>query len=129
MARLCLQQSYIQETLPQATWKFVPGIENPADCATRGLTPTQLSEHSIWWTGPQDSGSHNLRKPGRNRRYHHRTRITSRSDPPKFALILKPKLKNFGILSINTQVLHDCCALLVGVLEQFDDLANNPILQ
>lgn len=44
---------YIQETLPQATWKFVPGSDNPADCATRGLAPSQLSEHSIWWTGPR----------------------------------------------------------------------------
>ncbi|XP_011264271.2 uncharacterized protein LOC105256226 [Camponotus floridanus] len=44
---------FIQETVPQATWKFVPGTENPADCATRGLTPSQLSEHLMWWTGPQ----------------------------------------------------------------------------
>lgn len=45
--------SYIQETLPQAVWKFVPGSDNPADLATRGLTPTQLSTHQEWWTGPQ----------------------------------------------------------------------------
>ena len=43
---------YIQETLPSARWKFVPGNENPADLATRGLTPIQLSEHPTWWTGP-----------------------------------------------------------------------------
>ncbi|XP_036140647.1 uncharacterized protein LOC118644911 [Monomorium pharaonis] len=43
---------YIHETLPQAIWKFVPGTENPADCATRGLTPAKLQEHSIWWSGP-----------------------------------------------------------------------------
>lgn len=43
---------YIQETLPQATWKFVPGTDNPADCATRGLSPSQLSKHSKWWIGP-----------------------------------------------------------------------------
>lgn len=47
--RMC----FIQETLPQANWKFVPGTDNPADCATRGLSPTQLAEHSIWWIGPQ----------------------------------------------------------------------------
>lgn len=46
--RVCL----IHETLPQAIWKFIPGTENPADCATRGLTPTQLLQHTIWWSGP-----------------------------------------------------------------------------
>ncbi|XP_044594867.1 uncharacterized protein LOC123272233 [Cotesia glomerata] len=44
---------FIQETLPAAKWHFVPGKENPADCATRGLTPTQLFKHSIWWFGPE----------------------------------------------------------------------------
>lgn len=43
---------YIQETLPQAIWKFIPGTDNPADCASRGLTPSQLSERTTWWTGP-----------------------------------------------------------------------------
>lgn len=43
---------YIQETVPQAIWYFVPGHENPAELATRGLTPNQLSNMSIWWTGP-----------------------------------------------------------------------------
>ncbi|XP_039307877.1 uncharacterized protein LOC120358265 [Solenopsis invicta] len=44
--------SFIQDTLPQAKWRFVPGTENPADLATRGLTPSQLAELPIWWTGP-----------------------------------------------------------------------------
>ncbi|XP_029671495.1 uncharacterized protein LOC115240471 [Formica exsecta] len=43
---------YIQETVPQAIWHFVPGQENPAGLATRGLTPAQLSDLSVWWTGP-----------------------------------------------------------------------------
>lgn len=34
---------YIQDTLPQAHWGLVSGQENPADLATRGLTPIQLS--------------------------------------------------------------------------------------
>ncbi|XP_012539662.1 uncharacterized protein LOC105838537 [Monomorium pharaonis] len=34
------------------TYTFVPGNENPADLATRGLTPIQLSEHPTWWAGP-----------------------------------------------------------------------------
>jgi len=33
-------------------WRFVPGPENPSDIATRGLTPSQLSERTDWWNGP-----------------------------------------------------------------------------
>ncbi|XP_036146761.1 uncharacterized protein LOC118646920 [Monomorium pharaonis] len=44
---------FIHETIPQAIWKFIPGAENPADCATRGLTPSQLLEYSPWWSGPR----------------------------------------------------------------------------
>ncbi|XP_015191151.1 PREDICTED: uncharacterized protein LOC107074303 [Polistes dominula] len=47
--RVCL----IQETLPTAKWHYVPGKDNPADCGTRGLTPTQLAKHHIWWVGPE----------------------------------------------------------------------------
>ncbi|XP_011859870.1 PREDICTED: uncharacterized protein LOC105557283 [Vollenhovia emeryi] len=43
---------FIQETLPQAVWKFVPGNQNPADYATQGLTPAQLSLLPEWWHGP-----------------------------------------------------------------------------
>lgn len=42
----------IQELTPSATWRFVPGKENPADCASRGIRANQLKNHSLWWTGP-----------------------------------------------------------------------------
>ena len=45
--------SAIQEILPDATWHHVSGKENPADCASRGLSPQQLKEESLWWTGPE----------------------------------------------------------------------------
>ena len=45
--------TYIQKTLPQAHWHHVPGKKNPADCASRGLTPHQLKEDNLWWKGPQ----------------------------------------------------------------------------
>ncbi|XP_024878190.1 uncharacterized protein LOC112458673 [Temnothorax curvispinosus] len=38
---------YIQETLPQCKWRLVPGVENSADLATRGITSSQLTESSI----------------------------------------------------------------------------------
>ncbi|CAG4928687.1 unnamed protein product [Colias eurytheme] len=33
-------------------WRYVASKENPADCASRGLTASQLREHSLWWLGP-----------------------------------------------------------------------------
>ncbi|XP_018405185.1 PREDICTED: uncharacterized protein LOC108781645 [Cyphomyrmex costatus] len=34
--------SQIQQQLPEARWRHVPGKDNPADCASRGITPTDL---------------------------------------------------------------------------------------
>ncbi|XP_011883775.1 PREDICTED: uncharacterized protein LOC105570933 [Vollenhovia emeryi] len=42
----------IQELLPGASWHFVSGKENPADCASRGLQPDHLINHHLWWRGP-----------------------------------------------------------------------------
>ena len=44
----------VSEILEHSTideWHHVPGEMNPADCATRGFTPSQLLE-STWLTGP-----------------------------------------------------------------------------
>ena len=42
----------IQELSSHAHWRHVPGTSNPADCASRGLTTSQLEHHQLWWTGP-----------------------------------------------------------------------------
>ncbi|XP_029158737.1 uncharacterized protein LOC114931013, partial [Nylanderia fulva] len=44
--------SEIQTLTPDAHWHHVPGRENPADCASRGLYPSELVDHSLWWQGP-----------------------------------------------------------------------------
>ena len=28
------------------------GVSNPADCASRGLFPSELIVHDLWWEGP-----------------------------------------------------------------------------
>ena len=43
--------SILQATSPQ-TWRHVPTAQNPADCASRGLMPQDLLNHSLWWDGP-----------------------------------------------------------------------------
>jgi len=42
----------IQERIPYDCWFHVPGIENPADCAFRGIDPSELLDHPLWWKGP-----------------------------------------------------------------------------
>ncbi|XP_036146423.1 uncharacterized protein LOC118646821 [Monomorium pharaonis] len=44
--------SRIQEFLSEASWRHVPGRNNPADCAFRGISPSELFKHPLWWTGP-----------------------------------------------------------------------------
>lgn len=39
----------IQELISPHFWRHVKGIENPADCASRGLTASQLVDHKLWW--------------------------------------------------------------------------------
>ncbi|XP_050452141.1 uncharacterized protein LOC126851845 [Cataglyphis hispanica] len=40
------------QTLSGAHWHHLPGTENPADCASRGISPSELVSHSLWWRGP-----------------------------------------------------------------------------
>lgn len=45
----------VQEVLPADRW-YVCGTvrttDNPADAATRGITPSELADCSLWWRGP-----------------------------------------------------------------------------
>jgi len=43
----------IQHMTSSDIWRHIPTAHNPADCATRGLTPKEIIDHPIWWTGPK----------------------------------------------------------------------------
>ncbi|KAJ2954551.1 hypothetical protein O0L34_g2836 [Tuta absoluta] len=43
----------ITSIIPANQWRYVNTKENPADCATRGLLPSQLIDFKLWWSGPQ----------------------------------------------------------------------------
>ena len=45
--------SCIIELLSPSQWNHVIGIQNPTDCASRGLFPSELLEHDLWWNGPE----------------------------------------------------------------------------
>ena len=38
--------------LSQKSWLHVPTSDNPADCASRGITAEELKNHRLWWEGP-----------------------------------------------------------------------------
>ena len=44
--------SEIQTLLPQAYWHYLQSAENPADIASRGISPEKLSSLELWWNGP-----------------------------------------------------------------------------
>ncbi|XP_046145664.1 uncharacterized protein LOC123988949 [Osmia bicornis bicornis] len=44
--------SDIQSELPPDFWKYVASSDNPADLATRGISPADLLRAELWWQGP-----------------------------------------------------------------------------
>ena len=44
--------SSIIDFIPPDKWKHVRSAERPADCASRGLYPSELIDHQLWWNGP-----------------------------------------------------------------------------
>ena len=44
--------SLITELVAPNRWNHVEGSDNPADCASRGLLPSELLAHELWWDGP-----------------------------------------------------------------------------
>lgn len=45
--------SAIQTCDANLTWRFVPGDQNPADLATRGISALELCNSDLWWSGPK----------------------------------------------------------------------------
>ncbi|XP_026830319.1 uncharacterized protein LOC105279648 [Ooceraea biroi] len=42
----------IRNRAPNAEWQYVSTLDNPADCASRGLISNELISHPLWWHGP-----------------------------------------------------------------------------
>ncbi|XP_065222357.1 uncharacterized protein LOC135846922 [Planococcus citri] len=42
----------IQQLSPTSCWRYVKSAENPADIASRGVLPSQISGLNLWWNGP-----------------------------------------------------------------------------
>ena len=49
-------QNRVKEILRLTTreqWNHCPGVENPADLGSRGVTATTIKNSSLWWQGPE----------------------------------------------------------------------------
>lgn len=44
--------AYIQENLSPSCWRYISSSQNPADCASRGLFPSELLSQDVWFHGP-----------------------------------------------------------------------------
>ncbi|VVC45890.1 Ribonuclease H-like domain,Protein of unknown function DUF1759,Peptidase aspartic [Cinara cedri] len=42
----------VRQLIPSCHWYYVQSSENPADCASRGILPSELIVHPLYWTGP-----------------------------------------------------------------------------
>ena len=49
--------------LPPSAWFHVPTEDNPADCASRGMSALELREHRLWWSGPLWLKEDPIRRP------------------------------------------------------------------
>lgn len=42
----------IQSITQNSRWNHVPGVQNPADLISRGISPEDIVENTFWWQGP-----------------------------------------------------------------------------
>ncbi|XP_070068174.1 uncharacterized protein [Drosophila takahashii] len=49
---VCNRTAEILNEYPRSCWSHVRSEDNPADCASRGLQPSKLLKHDLWWKGP-----------------------------------------------------------------------------
>ncbi|XP_033213951.1 uncharacterized protein LOC117171014 [Belonocnema kinseyi] len=48
---------------PHAKWRYISTKDNPADYATRGLSPEKIMSYPLWWQGPPCLKLHSTKWP------------------------------------------------------------------
>lgn len=66
--KLCVgnRVAQILELTPAGSWNHVVSGDNQADCASRGVFPSDLLKHTLWWSGPSWLKSHPSKWPKNN---------------------------------------------------------------
>jgi len=49
---LCITESKTSVNLDAYRWRHCPGVLNPADLPSRGLSASELTGNRLWWEGP-----------------------------------------------------------------------------
>jgi len=70
----------IHQNLPNGQWGHVKGTENPADCASRGITAKDFLSHPLWLQGPPWLKSPDFPPPA----VETFTASIQRTDPPNY---------------------------------------------
>ena len=100
--------SSIMELVSPDRWNHVNGLENPADCASRGMFPSELLKFALWWDGPkwsiQTNGPSNL----------HCCQMTPHKKVGKYAYTQLSSLASQSCHSIVSPVSLDCSELQLG---------------
>ncbi|GBM62415.1 hypothetical protein AVEN_56053-1, partial [Araneus ventricosus] len=101
----------IHSLIPNGNWNYIPGKINPADCASRGLMPEKLSQHDLWWSGPQWLHDKHLPNFIANETPSHDNDETYLNDSLSFASQVKPIaefITKFSSCSKLTRILAYC---------------------
>ncbi|UYV66894.1 hypothetical protein LAZ67_4003257 [Cordylochernes scorpioides] len=84
----------IQRLTLQSSWYYVSTKDNPAGCASRGITSSELVNHSLWWNGLDWLSNSSLQDP-----------LPITYELPKKFVMKKERLKvlpsNSKLLSLN----------------------------
>lgn len=90
----------IQAKGTPSSWKHCPGVDNPADLITRGITAEDLLTSQVWWKGPTWLSMNENTLPrvpttetvpdaaieDERRHVHHALQTTTEREPPLLAL-------------------------------------------
>lgn len=116
--------SLIMDQILPDRWSHVISSENPADCASRGLLPSELLDHKLWWKGP--TWHHHIGRSNQTSRWscHLRKReileiclvnITAQLDQPivpfEHSHVSNASLPGFYVLwtIVDHQKVRSCC--------------------
>lgn len=99
--------SEIHDHLESAVWHHVSSKDNPADCASRGMSPDQLVSDNLWWHGPVWLAKNESSWPKKNK-----CEIESTN------LECKKIKQSFVVVPINdsiTHILNNCGTLIKAI--------------
>ncbi|UYV67959.1 hypothetical protein LAZ67_5002631, partial [Cordylochernes scorpioides] len=110
----------IQRLTLHSSWHYVISKDNPADCASRGITPSELVDHSLWWRGPTWLSDVNFEDP-----------IQTQYDFPKEIsgpFLMKPNIKRSKVKLKSYVALFVCFCTKVIHIEIVSDLSSAAFL-